>query len=93
MRILILNDGTKHEIYRCGAADNVLWIGLTGETEMIPVINAFSDPEKTEKLTSTYDSEGAHTTVYEGYTNLTIVQKQKDGILIALRYAQKEAGA
>ena len=34
MRILILNDGTQHEIYRCGAAEGYLWIGLTGETDL-----------------------------------------------------------
>lgn len=85
MRILILNDGTQHEIYRCGAADSILWIGLSGETELLPALSLFSDREKTAVLTSTYDSEGAHTVVYEGYTKLIHLSLDGEGVLLALR--------
>lgn len=85
MRILILNDGTQHEIYRCGASEGVLWIGLSGETAFLPVVTVFGNAEKTEVLTSTYDSEGAHRTVYEGYTQLINLLAQDEGVLIALK--------
>ena len=91
MRILILNDGSTHEIFRSGAADGVLWIGLTEETELLPVAQLFSDPEKTAVLISTYDSEGAHETRYEGFTKLIQVSLQNNGALIALRKEMGEA--
>ena len=85
MRILILNDGTRRETFRCGAAEGVLWIGLTGETDMASVCVVFGDPQKTARMTDTYDSEGAHTVVHEGYTELFYLQITKEGMLIALK--------
>ena len=90
MRILILNDGTQHEIYRCGAAEGYLWIGLTGETDLRNALDLFSDEEKTASMTSTYDVEGTRRTVYEGYTKLIQLSLQKEGVLITLRKVESE---
>lgn len=86
MRILILNDGTQHEIYRCGAAEGYLWIGLSGETDLRNALDLFSDEKKTASMISTYDVEGTRRTVYEGYTQLIHLSLQEEGVLAALKH-------
>ena len=85
MRILKLSDGTQHEIYRCGAADGYLWIGLSGRDDLLSVGKIFNDSRKTAVMESTYDSEGAHTVRYEGYTRLVQLSVEEQGVLIALQ--------
>lgn len=90
MRILILNDGTQHEIYRCGASEGYLWIGLSGETNLRNALDLFSDEKKTASMISTYDVEGTRRTEYKGYTKLIHLSLQEDGVLIALRKVESE---
>ena len=83
-RIRLANDA-EYEINRCGAADGVLWIGFPpGELTIAQAAQVFSDTQATAVISSFFD-EGADR-VYEGYTELVVVQTEYDGgTLIALR--------
>lgn len=83
-RIRLAND-TEYEINRCGAADGVLWIGFPpGELTIAQAAQVFSDTQATAIIASFFD--GGTDRVYEGYTELVVVQTEYDGsTLIALR--------
>lgn len=88
MRILKMNDGTVHEISMCGES-NCLWICLTDVGKVKDAAVEFDDPEKTRRMVSTWDTESAPETVFEGFTDLTAVQKDPvSGILVALRQTE-----
>lgn len=81
-RIRLANDA-EYEITRCGAAEGVLWIGLP-ELTIVQAAQVFSDTQATAVIASFFD--GGADRVYEGYTELIVVQTEYDGsTLIALR--------
>jgi hypothetical protein len=82
MRKIILANEKEFEINRCGAADGYLWIGFPdGVMDFTQAVQVLSDVEATKKIISTYDFEGMET-VYEGYTELQIIQKEYGGTLL-----------
>lgn len=82
MRKIIFANKKEYEINRCGAADGYLWIGFpNGVMDFAQAVLVLSDVEATKKIVSTYDFEGMEI-VYEGYTELQIIQKEYDGTLL-----------
>lgn len=88
MRKIILANNQEYEITRCGAADDVLWIGFpAGVINMAEAVRVFSDDRITRYITSTYDFNGMDT-YFDGYVELIQIQKETDGgIIIALHRA------
>lgn len=84
MRHVRLFDGTEFEIYRCGAADGVLWIGLKN-VSVNDAAEAFSDPENTQQIISYFDGDDRMEEQYDGYTELIRARQDDYGVLVALR--------
>lgn len=82
MRYVRLTNGAEYEIYRCGAAQGVLWIGVKGIT-VAQAASVFSQPNLTAEIRS-YFSFGMEE-VFTGYTDLIVVQIDDEGVLVALR--------
>lgn len=85
MRLLKLNDGTVIVVNRCGAFERVLWIGLQDIHTFIEAAQIFSDKTKTEKMICTNEQSQEVLEVYEGYTDLVIIQNQNGTIVVGLR--------
>jgi hypothetical protein len=83
-RVLILNDGEKLNIYRCGSASNILWIGIEDEKELLPIAKVLSDKKKTVKMISKFEESNDDGITYDGYTDLKVLQKDGAGVLAAL---------
>lgn len=82
MRKIIFANKKEYDVNRCGAADGYLWIGFPdGVMDFAQAVQILSDVEATKKIVSTYDFEGMET-VYEGYTELQMIQKEYDGTLL-----------
>ena len=82
MRKIVLANKKEYQINRCGASDGYLWIGfLDGVMDFVKAGKILSDVEATKKIIDTYDFDGMET-VYEGYTELQIIQKEYDGTLL-----------
>lgn len=84
MRHLRLANGAEFEIYRCGEADGVLWIGLKN-VSVNDAAEAFSDPENTQQIISYFDGDDRMEVQYDGYTELYIARQDGIGVLVALR--------
>lgn len=86
MYTIKLNNGAEYAIKWCGVSSGILISELMNSTmTMVEVATAFSDAEATGKITYQY---GEMTDVYEGYTQLILVQDQRwqsGGIMIQLR--------
>lgn len=82
MRCITLKNGAEYEIYRCGAAQDVLWIGVKGIT-IAQAASVFSQPDLTAEIRS-YFSFGMEV-VFTGYTDLVVVQFDGEGVLVALK--------
>lgn len=87
MRTVTTADGGIFPVFRCGAADGVLWIGLTG-MEAGEAAEIFGNPAKTARITerNAFGTE----TVYAGYTNLIMTRTKEAGPVVALRNQPKE---
>lgn len=87
MRTITTADGGTYPVFRCGAADGVLWIGLEDMTAE-EAGGIFGDPARTATLTAR-DAFGMET-VYAGYTNLIMTRTKAAGPVVALRNQSKE---
>ena len=84
MRIITTADGQQFPIWRCGAADGVLWIGLSGmPTETAET--AFADASATQVIISSYDNAPGLEARFEGFTQLLFTRAEDQGTVIALR--------
>jgi hypothetical protein len=90
MRIVTMADGTQHEVFRCGAADGVLWVGLTGMA-FLDAVTAFSDADKTKVIISGYDTAEGLQTRFEGFTAILLARADTEGTTIALRKDDADA--
>ena len=85
MNTITLNDGTVLEDANILDMNGSLCFFVRNGMTMAEVFGLFNDPEKTETITvSQYGQEKA----YEGYTDLTMIQKdnvQVSGILMKPR--------
>ena len=89
MRIITTADGKQYPIWRCGAADGVLWIGLSG----MPVETAetaFADASVTQVIISSYEGVQGLETRFEGFTALIRVREDDRGAIIALRKGNQQ---
>ena len=84
MRHVQLADGTVFEIYRCGAAQGVLWIGIQN-VSVNDAAEAFSDPENTQQIISYFDGDDRMEEQFDGYTELIRARQDDYGVLVALR--------
>lgn len=82
MRYVKLLSGAEYEIYRCGAAEGVLWIGLS-TLSIAQAAAVFSDPAATREIISYYDFGMEQQ--YFNYMDITYVGLDGQGVLIALR--------
>lgn len=90
MRIITTADGKQYPIWRCGAADGVLWIGLSG----MPVETAeraFSDASATKLIISSYEGTTGLEARFEGFTALVLARAEDQGTVIALRKDDADA--
>ena len=84
MEQLILNDGTVvNDAITIGAIPG-LWIHIQKGYTLSEAFTLFSDPEITAVITS--DKSEPHKpgekTVYEGYTDLFMLKREDDGMII-----------
>ena len=82
MRYVKLLNGAEYEIYRCGAAEGVLWIGLS-TLSIAQAATVFSDPAATREIISYYDF-GMEEQFFN-YMDLVHVGLDEQGVLVALR--------
>lgn len=90
MRIITTADGKQYPIWRCGAADGVLWIGLSG----MPVETAeraFSDASATKLIISSYEGTKGLEARFDGFTALVLARAEDQGTVIALRKDDADA--
>lgn len=83
MRTLELANGSVYDCDWCGAVDGVLTANLVGQTDLLPVVVAFSRPENTRCMT--YHAGEDQT--FCGYTRLRMVQLNgwpTGGVLVSL---------
>lgn len=80
MREITLADGKSYEVYMCGDADGVLWIGFTGMT--IVQCASILTQNKCSVIIHTVENV---TNEYEGYDKLVVVQDDGIGTLCALK--------
>lgn len=86
MRILRFKDETQCEVSMCGAHNNVLWVSSPEIDTIAKAVEVFSDTNKTEHMTcSIVEWPDDEPQVFDGYTNLILVQNQEDAITVALR--------
>ena len=87
---LVLNDGTI--IQNAETVQSVvvgLWIHINNGMTFDQVYNLFSDPDKTEVITSdkTTPMRPNGNTVYEGFSDLYMIKRENDGkIIIGLHH-------
>lgn len=83
---ITLGDGTVLENSYCGYSDGSrnLWCYINGKT-MAECVDLFSDPYKTESITSTYFVK---TYLYKGFTELILVQKSSLGVDVRLTWPE-----
>lgn len=84
MRTIKLANGSVLPVFRCGAAGGHLYIGVIGDT-LLNLVSIFSDPIKTGTIISSVENNPQLDVVYEGYTALTYVLLQEEGILLGLQ--------
>lgn len=83
-RYVKLTNGQEYRINRCGAAQGVLWIGFPdGAITFQQAVAVFGNPELTAVIESRFETGMEHT--FANYTDLVIVQRDENGILIAIR--------
>lgn len=86
MYTITLNNGTEYAVRWCGVSSGILIAELMDDTmTMTEAATAFSDAEATATITYQY---GKMSDVYEGYTQLILVQDQRwqgGGIMMQLR--------
>ena len=83
-KTIILGDGTVLESSFCGFSDRSLWCWITGKT-MMECMKIFSDPIKTETITSYYFVKGY---IYRGFTELLLVQKSENTVDVRLTWPE-----
>ena len=87
---LRLNDGTKMKTDGAGAAEGYLWIyGL--QLSIAEAAAVFDDPGKTAKMTVYYQQDLPES-VFEGYTALTVIQRDGDGIKVCMKKEERNNG-
>ncbi len=80
---LTLNDGTELDTRGAGETEFSLWVyGLQLTIAEAAVI--FSDPAKTKKMSVFYQQD-LPVDVFEGYTVLTVIQRDGDGIKVCMK--------
>lgn len=86
MYTIQLDNGAEYPVRWCGVSGGILIAELTDDAmTMTEAATAFSDAEATAKITFQY---GDMSDVYEGYTQLILIQDQRwqeGGIMIQLR--------
>lgn len=90
MRIITTADGKQYPIWRCGAADGVLWIGLSGMPAETAEM-AFSDVSATQTIISSYEGTNGLEARFEGFTALVLARAEDQGTVIALRKDDADA--
>lgn len=85
MRTLELANGSIYDCDWCGAVDGVLTANLVGQTDLLPVVAAFRNPESTKCMTFHAGEDQDQT--FCGYTRLRMVQLNgwpTGGVLVSL---------
>ena len=82
MREIHLNDGSVYAVTMCGASGGYLWITMPDLSDLATAFGIFNDPEKTRFIT--HDVGNNDHQVYEGYTELTMVENN-NGITVVLK--------
>lgn len=86
MRTLELANGTVFDCDWCGAADGMLTANLISQTDLLPVVEAFSDPANTRCLTF----HAGEDQTFCGYTRLRMAQLRgwpTGGVLVGMGQA------
>lgn len=86
MRILRLNDGSEYTLDSCAALEGDLWITVRGIGSVLEAATLFSDTEKTCHMTDTYDTGGAPSDDYDGYTDLFFIRKDTKSVTLCMKY-------
>ena len=81
---IILGDGTVLENSFCGYSGRDLWCWVSGKT-MMECMKIFSDPMKTDVITSYYFVKGY---IYRGFTELLLIQKSDNSIDVRLTWPE-----
>lgn len=85
MRKIRLNDGTEHEVDRCGADDGILSIRVTDNNDLLELVEEFGKPQNTARIEHWFDGTETDHVWFDGYTELITVQSTREGILLTLR--------
>jgi len=87
---LTLNDGTVLDTRGAGETEYSLWIyGL--QLTIAEAAAVFDDPEKTVKMSVFYQKD-LPVDVFEGYTVLTVIQRDGDGIKVCMKKEERNNG-
>lgn len=72
-----LNNGATHSAVWCGASDGVFHVELADANDILLTASEFSDTDATAKITEIPDLSPTAQTIYEGYTDLLGVRKDR----------------
>lgn len=82
-RRIVLKDETVFEDSSAGYADGRLWVWLTG-ISLMDALPIMTDAEKTAVIVFDY---GEMTDIYEGFTEVCVIQQDGDGCAVCLKKA------
>jgi hypothetical protein len=85
MRKIRLNDGTEHEVDRCGANDGILSIRVIDNNDLLQLVEEFGKPQNTSHIEHWFDGTETDHVYFDGYTELIAAQSMREGILLTLR--------
>ena len=83
MQTIKLADGLSRGVEWCGLLPGMLSISLTSPGDLAGEAALFSDPERTRRIEYDFGAEDGPT-IYEGYTELVLVKRTGETMLIQL---------
>jgi hypothetical protein len=84
MRNIKLTDGSVYEVERCGANEHELRFLIVSPVTMKEAVNAFDDPELTNRIEHYFDGTENDHVVFVGYTTLAGLFQDEHGTEIVL---------
>lgn len=88
MQTIKLADGLSRFVEWCGITPGTLSIMLAAPGSVHAEAELFDDPVRTCRIEYDIGAEGGPT-IYEGYTDLILVKRSSDGMLIQLTEAKE----
>ena len=74
---IMLNNGATHSAVWCGASDGVFHAELNDANDIPAIASEFSDTDATARITEFAELAPSAQTIYEGYTDLLGVRKDR----------------